>query len=95
MPSSEDKDEDEAFSSVELDRERAETLVERAVVGPRAPARLEHLVEERADVVAVHEPGAHADLIVVDGDPLRDIGLLAQDGKRLTTIVRGGEVVKG
>ena len=26
MPSSEDKDEDEAFSSVELDRERAETL---------------------------------------------------------------------
>ena len=40
------------------------------------------------------KPGAHADLIVVDGDPLADIGLLAQDGKRLTTIVRAGEVVK-
>ena len=39
--------------------------------------------------------GAHADLIVVDGDPLKDIGLLAKNGKRLTTIVRGGEVVKG
>ena len=40
-------------------------------------------------------PGAYADLIVVDGDPLKDIGLVAADGKKLTTIVRGGEVVKG
>lgn len=40
-------------------------------------------------------PGAHADLIVVDGDPLKDIGLLAQDGRKLTTIVRAGEVIKG
>jgi imidazolonepropionase-like amidohydrolase len=39
--------------------------------------------------------GAFADLIVVDGDPLKDIGLLAADGRKLTTIVRGGEVVKG
>jgi imidazolonepropionase-like amidohydrolase len=38
--------------------------------------------------------GAYADLIVVDGDPLKDIGLVAADGKKLTTIVRGGEVVK-
>jgi imidazolonepropionase-like amidohydrolase len=40
-------------------------------------------------------PGAYADLIVVDGDPLKDIGLVAADGRKLTTIVRGGEVVKG
>lgn len=39
-------------------------------------------------------PGAHADLIVVDGDPLADIGLLAADGKNLRAIVRAGEVVK-
>jgi imidazolonepropionase-like amidohydrolase len=39
-------------------------------------------------------PGAHADLIVVDGDPLADIGLLAADGRHLRAIVRGGEVVK-
>ena len=39
--------------------------------------------------------GAYADLLVVDGDPLKDIGLLARDGKKLTTIVRAGEVVKG
>lgn len=40
-------------------------------------------------------PGAHADLLVVDGDPLRDISLLAADGKNLRLIVRGGEIVKG
>jgi imidazolonepropionase-like amidohydrolase len=38
--------------------------------------------------------GAHADLIVVDGDPLADIGLVAADGAKLSVIVRGGEVVK-
>jgi imidazolonepropionase-like amidohydrolase len=41
------------------------------------------------------KPGAHADLIVVDGDPLKDLGLLGQLGQRLTHIVRAGEVVKG
>jgi imidazolonepropionase-like amidohydrolase len=40
------------------------------------------------------EPGAHADLLVVDGDPLKDIALLAADGRRLRAIVRAGEVVK-
>ena len=39
-------------------------------------------------------PGAHADLLVVDGDPLKDISLLAADGKNLRLIVRGGEIVK-
>jgi imidazolonepropionase-like amidohydrolase len=39
-------------------------------------------------------PGAVADLIVVDGDPLADIGLLAADGRNLRLIVRAGEVVK-
>jgi len=39
-------------------------------------------------------PGAHADLIVVDGDPLADISLLEQRGAKLPVIVRAGEVVK-
>ena len=39
-------------------------------------------------------PGAHADLLVVDGDPLQDISLLAADGKNLRLIVRAGEIVK-
>jgi imidazolonepropionase-like amidohydrolase len=39
-------------------------------------------------------PGAFADLLVVDGDPLEDISLLAEDGRRLRAIVRAGELVK-
>lgn len=38
--------------------------------------------------------GAYADLIVVDGDPLDDIGLLARNGQALPLIMRGGELVK-
>jgi imidazolonepropionase-like amidohydrolase len=40
------------------------------------------------------EAGAHADLLVIDGDPLKDIGLLAADGKNLRIIMRAGELVK-
>lgn len=39
-------------------------------------------------------PGAHADIVVVDGDPLSDISLLAANGDRLSVILRGGVVVK-
>ncbi len=39
-------------------------------------------------------PGAHADLLVVEGDPLKDISLLAANGRNLRAIVRGGELVK-
>lgn len=40
------------------------------------------------------KPEAFADLIVVDGDPLKDIGLLAADGRKLDLIMRAGEIVK-
>ena len=39
-------------------------------------------------------PGAFADLIVVNGDPLADISLLAADGRELSVIMRGGQFVK-
>jgi imidazolonepropionase-like amidohydrolase len=40
------------------------------------------------------KPGAHADLLVVDGDPLADIELLAANGRNLRLIMRAGELVK-
>jgi imidazolonepropionase-like amidohydrolase len=46
------------------------------------------------DSLGCVKAGAHADLLVVDGDPLKDIGLLAADGKHLKMIMRGGEIVK-
>jgi imidazolonepropionase-like amidohydrolase len=42
----------------------------------------------------VVKPGALADLLVVDGNPLRDINLLAANGAHLTVIMRDGRFVK-
>jgi imidazolonepropionase-like amidohydrolase len=39
-------------------------------------------------------PGAVADLLVVDGDPLADVGIL-RDPERILMVVQGGEVVAG
>ncbi|MFM7347224.1 MAG: amidohydrolase family protein [Tagaea sp.] len=39
-------------------------------------------------------PGAFADLLVVDGDPLKDIGVLTGQGERLLAIMKGGAFVK-
>jgi imidazolonepropionase-like amidohydrolase len=38
--------------------------------------------------------GAHADLLVVDGDPLTDLSLLEGDGQHLSMIVRAGQIYK-
>lgn len=40
------------------------------------------------------KPGAHADLLVVEGDPLKDIELLAADGRNLRLIMRAGELIR-
>lgn len=39
-------------------------------------------------------PGAFADLLVVDGDPLADIGLLQDDGAHMSVIMANGRLVK-
>lgn len=39
-------------------------------------------------------PGAYADLIVVDGDPLADIELLTRQGQHMPIIVKDGALVK-
>ncbi|MFM8773794.1 MAG: amidohydrolase family protein [Actinomycetota bacterium] len=48
----------------------------------------------KQDELGCIRPGAYADLIVVDGDPLADIELLAADGANLPFIMRAGEIVK-
>jgi imidazolonepropionase-like amidohydrolase len=45
-------------------------------------------------LIGVVAPGAFADLVVVDGDPLRDLSLLTRQGAHMPLIVKGGEVVK-
>jgi imidazolonepropionase-like amidohydrolase len=40
------------------------------------------------------QPGCYADLLIVDGDPLTNIDVLAQDGRSLAAIMKAGEFVK-
>ena len=44
--------------------------------------------------LGVIEPGAYADLLVVAGNPLQDIGLLAAPDKNLVVIMKDGEIHK-
>jgi imidazolonepropionase-like amidohydrolase len=49
----------------------------------------------RAGELGVVAPGARADLIAVDGDPLADISLLDGQGEHLTHIMKDGVFYKG
>ncbi|HVT35545.1 MAG TPA: amidohydrolase family protein [Nevskiaceae bacterium] len=51
-------------------------------------------IVQMKDKLGVVKAGALADLLVVDGNPLDDIGVLASNGKHLTHIMRGGEFIK-
>lgn len=62
--------------------ENAELL---ALSGPRNPY---------PGKLGVIEDGAYADLLVVNGDPLQDLGLLAAPDKNLVVIMKGGRIYK-
>jgi imidazolonepropionase-like amidohydrolase len=49
---------------------------------------------QQQDALGCVKVGAHADLLVVDGDPLKQIGLLAENGRHLKLIMRGGELIR-
>jgi len=56
-----------------------------ALSGPRNP---------HPGKLGVIEPGAYADLLVVDGDPLQDLSLLAAPDKNLVVIMKDGRIHK-
>ena len=45
--------------------------------------------------LGVIEEGAYADILLVDGDPLADISLIADPEKNFTVIMKDGEIYKG
>ncbi|NIH78709.1 metal-dependent hydrolase family protein [Amycolatopsis viridis] len=47
-----------------------------------------------AGEIGTLRPGSHADLLVVDGDPLADVGVLAEPA-RFRYVVQSGEIVTG
>ena len=40
------------------------------------------------------KPGAFADLLVVDGNPLKELELLQKQGQNLSMIMKGGRIHK-
>ncbi len=44
--------------------------------------------------LGVIAPGAYADLLVVDGNPLDDLNLLQEQGKHMQLIMKGGKIYK-
>jgi imidazolonepropionase-like amidohydrolase len=49
---------------------------------------------QQQDKLGCIKAGAHADLLVVEGDPLKDIELLVATGRNLRLIMRGGELIR-
>jgi imidazolonepropionase-like amidohydrolase len=49
---------------------------------------------QRSGRLGVLKPGAFADLLVVNGNPLEDLGVLSGQGERLDVIMRGGVIFK-
>ena len=79
--------------------QRAQELVIKAgIMGPMAAVvsatRTNAELFGMAGRIGTVEEGKQADLIVVDGDPLADIGVLA-DASRIRVVVKDGVVVKG
>ena len=48
-------------------------------------------MQDRLGIIA---PGAHADLVVVDGNPLDDLNLLQNQGRQIRCIIKAGKIVK-
>jgi imidazolonepropionase-like amidohydrolase len=51
------------------------------------------LLRMEGEIGCVRE-GARADLIVVDGDPLKDLALLTRQGRHMPLIMRDGRSIK-
>lgn len=82
-----------------MHRHQSEEFVIRAgVLSPREAIRsatsdAARLLRMEGEIGCI-APGAHADLIVVEGDPLKSIELLTGQGRFMPMIVQGGRVVK-
>jgi imidazolonepropionase-like amidohydrolase len=67
---------------------RAEVLPAAEIL--RSATLVNARILQREGELGVVAPGALADLLVVDGDPLADLGVLAGQGEKLLAVVKGG-----
>ncbi|HJQ55594.1 MAG TPA: amidohydrolase family protein [Vineibacter sp.] len=75
-----------------------EFLIRREVMPPievlRSATLIGAEIVRQEGKLGVIEPGAYADLLLVDGDPLKDFGLLQDGGAHLAAIMKGGKFHK-
>ena len=71
---------------------RAEALSPFEVIESATTTNAELL--NRTGELGVVAPGALADLIAIDGNPLDDLNLLQEQGKHLALIMKGGKIYK-
>src|SRR5215510_9326064 len=60
----------------------------------RAATLIGAQVVRQVDQIGCLKPGAFADLLVIDGNPLADLGVLQDQGKYLALIMKGGRLHK-
>jgi imidazolonepropionase-like amidohydrolase len=83
----------------EMHRRQSEEFTIRGRVLPAqevirsATADAAKLLRMEGEIGAI-APGAHADLVVVDGDPLKDLALLTGQGRHMPAIMKGGKFFK-
>lgn len=77
------------------DQQSRELLIRAEVLTPLEVLRSATLVNaeilQREGELGEIVPGALADLLVVDGDPLSDLSVLQEQGKHLLLVMKGGE----
>ena len=71
---------------------RAEVLSPQDII--RSATLVNAEILRREGLLGEIVPGAHADLLVVDGDPYRDLTVFQNDGARIPAIMLGGRFIK-
>ena len=80
------------------DRQSQEFLIRSEVLAPvdvlRSATSVNAELIQRPGELGTIAPGAVADILVVDGDPLSDLGLLQEQGRHIPVIVKEGRFCK-
>ena len=80
------------------DRQSQEFLIRSEVLAPvdvlRSATSINAALVQRPGELGTIAPGAVADILVVDGDPLGDLGLLQEQGRHIPVIMKEGRFCK-
>jgi imidazolonepropionase-like amidohydrolase len=68
--------------------------VQKPIETIRAATLIGAQIVRQVDRLGCLKPGAFADLLIVDGNPLADLGVLQEQGKHLAAIMKGGRFYK-